>query len=139
MKERNPHAVIPSSRRFGFHGDSGAAESFHGLVRDRLRSRRAILDPVQRLIEAAKVVDHRRLAGDVDANGRTGLPMRGDDDHSPRVFERFAELSQLLRVFVMEMNPRPVDKFVKRDPGEDALKKDSQLDAAVAELLKQIQ
>jgi tricorn protease len=39
----------------------------------------------------------------------------------------------------MEMHPRPVDKLVKRNPGEDALKKDSQLDAAVAELLKQIQ
>jgi C-terminal processing protease CtpA/Prc len=39
----------------------------------------------------------------------------------------------------MEMHPRPVDKFVKRDPGESMLKKDSQLDAAVAELLKQIQ
>jgi len=38
----------------------------------------------------------------------------------------------------MEMNPRPVDKFVKRDPGETAMKKDSQLDAAVAELLKQL-
>jgi hypothetical protein len=30
----------------------------------------------------------------------------------------------------MEMHPRPVDKFVKRDPGESMLKKDSQLDAA---------
>jgi tricorn protease len=39
----------------------------------------------------------------------------------------------------MEMHPRPVDKLVKRDPGESMLKKDSQLDAAVAELLKQIQ
>ena len=39
----------------------------------------------------------------------------------------------------MEMNPRPVDKFVKRDPGETIQKKDSQLDAAVAELLKQLQ
>jgi tricorn protease len=38
----------------------------------------------------------------------------------------------------MEMNPRPVDKLVKRDPGEDAAGKDSQLDAAVAELLKEI-
>jgi len=39
----------------------------------------------------------------------------------------------------MEMHPRPVDKLVKRDPGETMLNKDSQLDAAVAELLKQIQ
>jgi len=39
----------------------------------------------------------------------------------------------------MEMNPRPVDKFVKRDPGETIQKKDSQLDVAVAELLKQLQ
>jgi hypothetical protein len=34
---------------------------------------------------------------------------------------------------------RPVDKLVKRDPGETMLKKDSQLDTAVTELLKQIQ
>jgi tricorn protease len=39
----------------------------------------------------------------------------------------------------MEMHPRAVDKFVKRDPGETMLKKDSQFDTAVAELLKQIQ
>ena len=38
----------------------------------------------------------------------------------------------------MEMHPRPVDKLVKRDPGETAVEKDSQLDAAVAELLKQL-
>jgi Tol biopolymer transport system component/C-terminal processing protease CtpA/Prc len=38
----------------------------------------------------------------------------------------------------MEMNPRPVDKLVKRDPGESLQGKDSQLDAAVAELLKAI-
>lgn len=35
----------------------------------------------------------------------------------------------------MEMNPRPVDKFVKREIGESYEKKDSQLDAAVTELL----
>jgi hypothetical protein len=38
----------------------------------------------------------------------------------------------------MEMNPRPVDKLVKREPGETLLGKDSQLDVAVAELLKAI-
>jgi len=38
----------------------------------------------------------------------------------------------------MEMNPRPVDKLVIREPGEAMQNKDSQLDAAVQELLKQI-
>ena len=37
----------------------------------------------------------------------------------------------------MEMHPRPVDRLVVRDPGEDETK-DSQLDAAVAELLKEL-
>ena len=35
------------------------------------------------------------------------------------------------------MHPRPVDKLVVREPGEDETK-DSQLDAAVSELLKQL-
>ena len=39
---------------------------------------------------------------------------------------------------VMEMNPRPVDIPVTRPIGEDIAGKDSQLDAAVRELLKQI-
>jgi len=39
---------------------------------------------------------------------------------------------------VMEMNPRPVDIPVSRLLGEDLAGKDSQLDAAVRELLKQI-
>ena len=39
---------------------------------------------------------------------------------------------------VMEMNPRPVDIAVSRPLGEDAAGKDSQLDVAVRELLKQI-
>jgi hypothetical protein len=39
---------------------------------------------------------------------------------------------------VMEMNPRPVDIPVKRAIGESYTGKDSQLDAAVSELLKQI-
>jgi tricorn protease len=38
----------------------------------------------------------------------------------------------------MEMHPRPVDLPVKRPVGESYTGKDSQLDAAVAELLKQI-
>ena len=38
----------------------------------------------------------------------------------------------------MEMNPRPVDVAVTRVVGESYAGKDSQLDAAVAELLKQI-
>ena len=38
----------------------------------------------------------------------------------------------------MEMHPRPVDVAVKRPVGESYTGKDSQLDAAVAELLKQI-
>ena len=38
----------------------------------------------------------------------------------------------------MEMNPRPVDVAVTRAVGESYAGKDSQLDAAVAELLKQI-
>jgi len=38
----------------------------------------------------------------------------------------------------MEMHPRPVDIPVKRPVGESYSGKDSQLDAAVAELLKQI-
>src|SRR6185295_2571938 len=36
----------------------------------------------------------------------------------------------------MEMHPRPVDKFVQREIGEGYVGKDSQLDAAVAVLLK---
>jgi C-terminal processing protease CtpA/Prc len=39
---------------------------------------------------------------------------------------------------VMEMNPRPVDVRVQRPIGESYTERDSQLDAAVAELLKQI-
>ena len=39
---------------------------------------------------------------------------------------------------VMEMNPRPVDIAVSRPLGEDGAGKDSQLDVAVRELLKQI-
>ena len=39
---------------------------------------------------------------------------------------------------VMERNPRPVDVLVLRPIGESYAEKDSQLDAAVAELLKQI-
>ena len=38
----------------------------------------------------------------------------------------------------MEMHPRPVDKLVVREPGEAMQNKDSQLDAAVQELLKQV-
>jgi C-terminal processing protease CtpA/Prc len=38
----------------------------------------------------------------------------------------------------MEMHPRPVDKFVKRDPGEAEQNKDSQLDVAVSELLREL-
>ena len=39
---------------------------------------------------------------------------------------------------MMEMHPRPVDIAVTRPVGESYTDKDSQLDAAVAELLKQI-
>ena len=39
---------------------------------------------------------------------------------------------------VMEMNPRPVDVFVERPIGESYTGKDSQLDAAVRELLKRL-
>jgi len=39
---------------------------------------------------------------------------------------------------VMERNPRPVDISVQRPIGESYTERDSQLDAAVAELLKQI-
>jgi tricorn protease len=39
---------------------------------------------------------------------------------------------------VMELNPRPVDVAVENPLGESYLKRDSQLDAAAAELLKQI-
>ena len=39
---------------------------------------------------------------------------------------------------VMEMNPRPVDLPVDKPVGESYLKKDSQLDAAVGELLKEL-
>ncbi len=38
----------------------------------------------------------------------------------------------------MEMNPRPVDRFVARPLGETVLGKDTQLDAAVEELLKEM-
>jgi tricorn protease len=38
----------------------------------------------------------------------------------------------------MEMHPRPVDILVTRPVGESYTDKDSQLDAAVAELIKQI-
>ena len=38
----------------------------------------------------------------------------------------------------MEMHPRPVDVPVKRPVGESYTSKDSQLDTAVAELLKQL-
>jgi hypothetical protein len=38
----------------------------------------------------------------------------------------------------MEMHPRPVDVPVKRPVGESYSGKDSQLDTAVAELLKQL-
>jgi len=38
----------------------------------------------------------------------------------------------------MEMHPRPVDVAVKRPVGESYTGADSQLDAAVAELLKEI-
>ena len=38
----------------------------------------------------------------------------------------------------MELNPRPVDVPVTRPIGESYSGKDSQLDAAIAELLKQI-
>jgi len=38
----------------------------------------------------------------------------------------------------MEMHPRPVDVAVTRPVGESYAQKDSQLDAAVAELWKQI-
>ena len=39
---------------------------------------------------------------------------------------------------VMELNPRPVDLPVENPLGESDHKRDSQLDAAAAELLKQI-
>jgi C-terminal processing protease CtpA/Prc len=39
----------------------------------------------------------------------------------------------------MEMHPRPVDVLVVRPVGESYTGKDSQLDAAVAELLKRVQ
>ena len=39
---------------------------------------------------------------------------------------------------VMEMNPRPVDVAVDKPVGESYVGKDSQLDAAVRELLKEI-
>ena len=39
---------------------------------------------------------------------------------------------------VMEMNPRPVDLPVDKPVGESYAEKDSQLDAAVRELLKDI-
>ena len=38
----------------------------------------------------------------------------------------------------MEMHPRPVDVMVKRPVGESYTGRDSQLDAAVAELLKRV-
>jgi hypothetical protein len=38
----------------------------------------------------------------------------------------------------MEMNPRPVDVLVERPVGESYAGKDSQLDAAVKELLKRL-
>jgi C-terminal processing protease CtpA/Prc len=38
----------------------------------------------------------------------------------------------------MEMHPRPVDRFVARPLGETAAGKDTQLDAAVEELLKEV-
>jgi C-terminal processing protease CtpA/Prc len=38
----------------------------------------------------------------------------------------------------MEMHPRPVDVTVKRPVGESYTGRDSQLDAAVAELLKRV-
>jgi hypothetical protein len=38
----------------------------------------------------------------------------------------------------MEMNPRPVDVLVERPVGESYTGKDSQLDAAVKELLKRL-
>jgi hypothetical protein len=38
----------------------------------------------------------------------------------------------------MEMNPRPVDVLVHRPVGESYTGRDSQLDAAVAELMKKI-
>ena len=38
----------------------------------------------------------------------------------------------------MELHPRPVDVLVKRPVGESYTGKDSQLDAAVAELLKRL-
>jgi tricorn protease len=38
----------------------------------------------------------------------------------------------------MEMHPRPVDVLVERPVGESYTGKDSQLDAAVAELLKRV-
>jgi len=39
---------------------------------------------------------------------------------------------------VMEMNPRPVDVLVERPVGESYRGKDSQLDAAVKELLRRL-
>ena len=39
---------------------------------------------------------------------------------------------------VMEMNPRPVDLLVDKPVGESYLGRDSQLDSAVVELLKQL-
>ena len=38
----------------------------------------------------------------------------------------------------MEMHPRPVDQFVARPLGETYVGKDSQLDAAVTELMKEL-
>jgi hypothetical protein len=38
----------------------------------------------------------------------------------------------------MEMNPRPVDLAVDKPVGESYLGKDSQLDAAIRELLKEV-
>jgi tricorn protease len=38
----------------------------------------------------------------------------------------------------MEMNPRPVDVAVKRPIGESYTGRDSQLDRAISELLKEI-
>ncbi len=39
---------------------------------------------------------------------------------------------------VMEMNPRPVDLPVENPLGESYLKRDSQLEVAVSELIKQL-
>jgi hypothetical protein len=38
----------------------------------------------------------------------------------------------------MELHPRPVDRFVARPLGETYAGKDSQLDAAVEELMKEL-